>query len=149
MDSLIQRISILLQKLPNRWRCLWWQPVTPLQLRLTLRRLFHGSAHPLRLFFGLVQPFPWYLRVPPNQLRPLDLKAHPKAVLERQDGIFQLRCIVLFQMRDTPLCSIYRIYEYMCAGLHSQVQYETEYFYCHRDSARWSPDKIPDPKDRG
>ncbi|KAL8880052.1 MAG: hypothetical protein Q9192_008102 [Flavoplaca navasiana] len=50
-------------------------------------------------------------------------------------------------MRDTPLRSVYRIYEYMCTHRHSQVQYETEYFFFHSESAKWSFDTLPDPKD--
>ncbi|KAI4185631.1 MAG: hypothetical protein LQ346_005854 [Caloplaca aetnensis] len=80
-------------------------------------------------------------------MTPLQLKQDPKILRSRQDGIFQLRCIPLFQMRDTPLRSVYRLYEYMCAGYHSQVQYETEYFYFHPDTARWTLEKIPDPQD--
>ncbi|CAF9929024.1 MAG: hypothetical protein HETSPECPRED_007261 [Heterodermia speciosa] len=87
------------------------------------------------------------MQVPKSQLTPLELKNHPTAVLQRQDGIFQLRCIPLFRLRDTPLRSVYRLYEYMCAGFHTQVQYETEYFYFHPDSARWSVEEIPDPED--
>ena len=127
---------------------LWQQPITSLDLRLSLRRLLRGSAHPILIFLGLLQPFPWYMQVPRDQLTPLELKHHPTAVLQRQDGIFQLRCIPLFRLRDTPLRSIYRLYEYMCAGFYTQVQYETEYFYFHDDSERWSLETIPDPKDK-
>ena len=130
------------------WRSFWWQPITPLELRLSLRRLLHGSSHPLWIFFRLLQPFPWYFQVPRHQLRPLELQQDPKIVKIRQDGIFQLRCIPLFAMRDTPLCSVYRIYEYMCAGRHDDVQYETEYFYFHRDTARWALERIPEPEDK-
>lgn len=126
---------------------LWQQPITSLDLRLSLRRLLRGSTHPILIFLGLLQPFPWYMQVPKSQLTPLELKNHPTAVLQRQDGIFQLRCIPLFRLRDTPLRSVYRLYEYMCAGFHTQVQYETEYFYFHPDSARWSVEEIPDPED--
>ena len=132
---------------PHDWRELWWQPLTPLKIRLSLRRLCHGSAHPIRLFLRLLGPVPWRFRLPRHQLKPFELKNNPKVLLLRQDGIFQLRCIPLFQMRDTPLCSVYRIYEYMCAGYHSQVQYETEYFFFHPGPAQWSLDRIPDPKD--
>lgn len=129
------------------WQDLWWHPITPLELRLSLRRLLYGSSHPVRIFLRLLQPFPWHFRLPKNQQTPTELQNDLDAVLLRQDGIFQLRCIPLFEMRDTPLRSIYRIYEYMCANCHDQVQYETEYFYFHRDPARWSLENISDPKD--
>ena len=142
LRRLIQGCSVL------GWSRLWWLPITPLELRLSLRRLLFGSKRPFRLFFGLLQPFPWYFEVPQNQLTPFELKDDPKVLLIRQDGIFQLRCLPLFEMRDTPLRSVYRIYEYMCAGYHTQVQYETEYFYFHPHTARWSLERIPDPQDR-
>lgn len=141
LRNLVNRLSVF------GWAAIWWQPLTPLSLRLSLRRLFYGSSHPLRIFFRLLQPFPWHFELPRNQLMPLELKRNPKVLLERQDGIFQLRCIPLFQMRDTPLRSVYRIYEYMCTGRHAQVQYETEYFFFHSDTAKWSLEKLPDPED--
>ncbi|KAI4196095.1 MAG: hypothetical protein LQ350_006792 [Teloschistes chrysophthalmus] len=146
--SFLTRIRYFLYRtFPHGWRGLWWQPITPYELRLSLRRLFHGSDRPLTLFFTLLQPYPWYFRVPKNQLTPKELEKMSQAVMTRQDGIFQLRCIPLFRMRDTPLCSIYRIYEYMCANIHDQVQYETEYFYYHGDDPRWAMENVPDPKD--
>ncbi|KAL9030052.1 MAG: hypothetical protein Q9196_001788 [Gyalolechia fulgens] len=141
LRNLVKRLSVF------GWSAIWWQPVTPLSLRLSLRRLLYGSSHPLRIFFSLLQPFPWHFKLSPHQLRPLELKRNPRILLERHDGIFQLRCIPLFEMRDTPLRSVYRLYEYMCTARHSQVQYETEYFYFHSDPARWSVETIPDPKD--
>ena len=56
----------------------------------------------------------------------------------------QLRCISLFMIRDTPTRSVYRIYDFMCSGLHEQVQYETEYFFFHPD---WTLHDIADPLD--
>ena len=126
----------------------WWQPLTPLQLRLSLRRLLHGSCHPYRLFAWLVQPIPWHFAVAKDQMTPAELKQNPPKFIDRQDGIMQLRSMPLFIKRDTPLCSIYRIYEYICSNNYGQVQYETEYFYFHPDTARWSLDQIPDPKDK-
>lgn len=141
LRNLVKRLSVF------GWTAIWWQPLTPLSLRLSLRRLFYGSSHPLRIFFRLLQPFPWHFELPRNQLVPLELKRNPKILVECQDGIFQLRCIPLFQMRDTPLRSVYRIYEYMCTGRHAQVQYETEYFFFHSDTAKWSLETLPDPED--
>lgn len=142
-----QRFRLLF---PYGWRKLWWQPITPLKLRYSLRRLargVYGPSHPFRIFLSLLNPYPWYLQVPRPQMTPRDLRRNPRSVMVRQDGIFQLRCIPLFQMRDTPERSVYRLYEYICAGLYEQVQYETEYFYFHTDPQRWSLDRIPDPKD--
>ncbi|KAL8953127.1 MAG: hypothetical protein Q9222_001010 [Ikaeria aurantiellina] len=112
-----------------------------------MERPYSSSAHPLALFLQLLQPFPWFFDVPKGQLKPLELRCRPDVVKERQDDIFQLRCIPLFQFRDTPIRSVYRLYEYMCAGFHTQVQYETEYFFFHHDPDRWTPDNMHDLED--
>ena len=135
----------LARTFPYGWRGSGWQPITPLELRLSLRRLYSGSSHPWWHFFELLQPLPWRLRLSRLQLVPNELIGHPEAVEPRQDGIMQLRCIPLFMMRDTPIQSVYRIYEFMCSGLHEQVQYETEYFYYHPD---WTLHDIADPLDK-
>lgn len=61
----------------------------------------------------------------------------------------RLRGIDLFKMRDTPLCSLYRLYELIvgrgCIYLIHLVQEVTYFFY--RDGSRWSIRNIPDPKD--
>lgn len=128
--------------LPHRFE--WWSPITPLQLRLSIRRLYHGSDHPLRLFFWLIQPFPWKFRVPP-QLPPQELRDLSDIRSLRHDGILQLRCIPLFQYRDTALRSVYRIYEFLCSGENHEVGYEVEYFFFHPH--QWRIEDIPDPKD--
>lgn len=122
----------------------WWTPITPLQLRVTLRRLWRGSHHPLRLFFWLIQPFPWRFRVP-RQLSPQELREFGNIRALRHDGILQLRCIPLFQRRDTALRSVYRIYEYLCSGEDFEVGYEVVYFFFHPE--KWRIEDIPDPQD--
>ncbi len=42
--NLINRLSVF------GWTTIWWQPITPLGLRLSLQRLFYGSSHPLIIF---------------------------------------------------------------------------------------------------
>lgn len=127
---------------PHRLK--WWSPITRLQLRLSFRRLWLGSNNPLRLFFWLIQPFPWRFRVPP-QLTPLELRTFKNIRAQRHDGILQLRCIPLFQYRDTALRSIYRIYEYLCSGENYEVGYEVQYFFFHPN--QWRIEDIPDPRD--
>lgn len=61
----------------------------------------------------------------------------------------RLQEINLFRLRDTPLCSLYRLYELNVArgAVHLiQLIQEVTYFF-YRDSSRWSIFNIPDPKD--
>ena len=47
-------------------------------------------------------------------------------------------------MRDTPLRSIYRLYELHLADRYELMGYETEYFFFQRN---WKLGDIPDPRD--
>jgi len=47
-------------------------------------------------------------------------------------------------MRDTPLWSIYRLYELHLADRYTSIGYETEYFFYQ---PHWKLRYIPDPKD--
>lgn len=98
----------------------------------------------LKLLFS---PYPWHHR--PPYLSPIDIKNDPSIVGARQVDYDRLRGIDLFRMRDTPLCSLYRLYELVVGRgriyLIHLVQ-EVMYFF-YRNGPRWSIRNIPDPKD--
>ena len=93
-------------------------------------------------------PYPsWYLPIPgPFPLRALiDDKKDQMGIIESHFGdIHNLRAIPIWRMRDTPLRSIYRLYELHLADRYALLGWETEYFFFRKD---WRMEDIPDPKD--
>lgn len=69
-----------------------------------------------------------------------------QTVLERQPGLRQLQCIPLWRTRDTPLCSLYRLFEDLCSRQYIFMGYEGEYWF-YRDESRWRLCNVPDPKE--
>lgn len=64
----------------------------------------------------------------------------------QQPDILQLYYIPLFQVRDTPLRSLYRLYEDLCSRNIIMMSYECDYYFFHAE-ARWQLSRIPDPMD--
>jgi hypothetical protein len=56
-----------------------------------------------------------------------------------------LRQFRLFRIRDTPLRSLYRLYEAICAQKPFPLSRETDYFFFQQPG--WKLESIPDPKD--
>ena len=56
------------------------------------------------------------------------------------------RIIPLWRFRDTPQCSLYRLYEAFCANTEGAISEETEYFW-HRGESRWATRNLKDPQD--
>lgn len=83
----------------------------------------------------------------PVQLTPSELLGNFALVRYRQDGIAALRTLPLFLWRDTPTRSLYRLYEYICAGMCDQVSAEVEYFFFQPCLSRWRLADIADPED--
>ncbi|EJD52491.1 hypothetical protein AURDEDRAFT_55618, partial [Auricularia subglabra TFB-10046 SS5] len=57
-----------------------------------------------------------------------------------------LRGLRLFQLRDTPLRCLYRLYEAICSGRENDIMEESQYWF-HCQAARWALMDIPDPRD--
>lgn len=57
----------------------------------------------------------------------------------------QLRSMQLFRIRDTPLRSLYRLYECTCTLAHNEMMEESQYFFHGRPN--WRVKDIPDPQD--
>jgi hypothetical protein len=57
----------------------------------------------------------------------------------------RMHFIPLFCMRDTPLRSLYRLYEYTCTRSHNEIMEEGMYFF--QRQKHWRVKDIPDPGD--
>ncbi|PLB54913.1 hypothetical protein P170DRAFT_470348 [Aspergillus steynii IBT 23096] len=121
---------------------------SPLRLRASYIRLSHQHKYPLFALLRLFIPYPsWYFPIPgPFPLRSLveDKKNQTGIILSRFGDIHNLRDIPIWRMRDTPLRSIYRLYELHLADRYVLMGWETEYFFFRRD---WKLKDIPDPND--
>lgn len=118
---------------------------TPLKLRPTLRRI-RACPHSWSVFFVLVWPFPWRYSLPHPFLSVEEIEKHPDTRDEYQSGIRQLYNIPIYRARDTPLRSLYRLFEDLYACDFVMMGYECTYFFFHSET-RWALACIPDPQD--
>ncbi|KAI1975138.1 hypothetical protein LOZ53_004767 [Ophidiomyces ophidiicola] len=122
------------------------QSASPLKIRTSLHRL-RSCPSPWKLLWKLLQPYPLRFR-PPAALPVSDLQQNGARLLAlHQAGLLQLYEIPLFRLRDTPLRSLYRLYEDLCADNLILMSYECEYLFFHPET-RWQLSQIPDPKDK-
>ncbi|KAL1855015.1 hypothetical protein Plec18167_004535 [Paecilomyces lecythidis] len=123
----------------------YWE--SPLRIRTSLIRL-RDHKHPWLTLLRMFIPYPsWFFKIPgPFSLRELieDEKNGTGIIRSHFGEIHNLRSIPIWRMRDTPLRSIYRLYELHLADRYKLMGYETEYFFFRPD---WKLQNIPDPKD--
>lgn len=74
----------------------------------------------------------------------IDMLGNKEFESRRLENLTDQRGIPLWRARDTPLRSLYRMYEAMMSDVYVVIGTETEYFWYQR---RWSLDSIPDPRD--
>ncbi|KAF4763307.1 hypothetical protein N7455_003663 [Penicillium solitum] len=129
----------------RRWLRYW---SSPLRLRGSLIRLKHQHKYPILTLLRLFIPYPsWYFQIPERfSLRELieDEKNGTGIIRSHFGAIHNLRCVPIWRMRDTPLRSIYRLYELHLADRYELMGYETEYFFFQQN---WKLGDIPDPRD--
>ncbi|PQK08400.1 hypothetical protein BB8028_0001g04770 [Beauveria bassiana] len=134
---------------------------SPLEVRSSLSRIRHKCSGRRKLLWQLLYPRPWHFEAKPLPPTHDVLMAKAKAaeplastsrvVVVRSDSLLQrnirqLQNIPLFRLRDTPLWSLYRLYEDLCSGEIILMGYESDYFFAHNE-ASWRLSQIPDPKD--
>ncbi|KAJ5366025.1 hypothetical protein N7517_008911 [Penicillium concentricum] len=123
----------------------YWE--SPLRILSSLIRLSHQNKYPMLVFLRMFIPYPsWYFPIPgPVSFRALidDAKNEMGIIRSHFGAIHNLRCIPIWRVRDTPLRSIYRLYELHLADRYELMGYETEYFF----RPDWKLGDIPDPKD--
>lgn len=137
---------------PSLWlRFKWWlyNVQSPLQLRRSLIRLRHQHKYPLLALLRMFVPFPsWKFPIPgPFSLRMLiDDERNNTGIIQSHFGdLHNLRAIRIFRLRDTPLRSLYRLYELFMADQYPLMGWETEYFVFSQP--KWRLQDIPDPMD--
>jgi hypothetical protein len=126
---------------------------TPLRLRGSIVRLRHDHQHP---YFELLKLFLTHLQTPswnwsydyplPKPLAPKDIAKNEALFLCHHPNIFHLRYIPIWTIRDTPLRSIYRLYEIFMTQEFVLLRLECEYMW-HHQGRKWFLCSIPDPCD--
>lgn len=91
----------------------------------------------LPLFSGttLPQPLP----------TPRQFQRNPDLIWHRYDDIVVLRQSSQFTGNDSPLASLYRLCEFVCANEPNQIMLETKYFWSR---GSWNLHGISDPRDK-
>ncbi|WEW60452.1 hypothetical protein PRK78_005938 [Emydomyces testavorans] len=144
----------------SRPKMSWWTRTkyrfryqeSPLALRGTIIRLRHANKWAYLALFRLCMPttsLSWAYPVP-KPLPPLSLVDDPSLCWTRrcEGDIKNLQAIPIWRSRDTPLRSLYRLYEAVMGGdeMLPVIGYETEYFW-RQGRRSWELHRIPDPKD--
>lgn len=134
-----------------RFRLLFYRVLSPIrrlqspfQLRHSLRRLGHDHERPWLVLLRLLVPFPTWRFSVPRPLPPQELLGNKELMLSRRHELIVCTAIPVWRWRDTPLRSLYRLYECMISGEYSPMGEETEYFWYQPS---WAVDQIPDPAD--
>lgn len=122
---------------------------SPLRLRASYIRLSHQNKYPLLALLRMFIPYPTCSFPIPGPYSPRELIEDTKnktGIIDSHFGeIHNLRAIPVWRMRDTPLRSVYRLYELHLADHYALMGWETEYFFFRPD---WMLKDIPDPKDQ-
>ncbi|KAK2808494.1 hypothetical protein FQN50_004703 [Emmonsiellopsis sp. PD_5] len=117
---------------------------TPFRVRSSLRRLRHDHNQPWLALLRLFIPYPAWLFAVPEPLPPQELLGNKDLMFHRRRELVVLNAIPIWRWRDTPLRSLYRLYESLISGEYSPLGEETEYFWYQ---SSWALDHIPDPAD--
>ncbi|KAB8239245.1 hypothetical protein ETB97_010268 [Aspergillus alliaceus] len=119
---------------------------SPLRLRGTLIRLSHRHKYPILALLRLLLPLPtWHFRVP--EPVPLRIMLNNIPLLESRMAsadLTNMRSVPIWRARDTPIRSLYRLYEAMAAREYYAIGPEVEYFWYQRS---WTLCCVPDPRD--
>ncbi|PGH29217.1 hypothetical protein GX50_08052 [[Emmonsia] crescens] len=136
-----------------RWKWLMLKRMrSPLRLRGSIVRLRHRNKHPYLALLRLCLPtisLSWSFPIP-EPLPPMRLVDDPQLCWTRrcEGDLKNLQAIPIWCSRDTPLRSLYRLYEAIMAGddMYAVIQYELEYFW-YQSGRLWELHRIPDPRD--
>lgn len=119
---------------------------SPLRLRRSITRLRHYNQYPHLVLLRLFIPYPaWYFSVH-DRAPPKDIVGNASLFESREGDIINLRAIPIWRARDTPLRSLYRLYEAIMSGEYVAMGPETEYFW-FQSRKQWALHLIPDPQD--
>ncbi|OBZ71568.1 hypothetical protein A0H81_08389 [Grifola frondosa] len=103
------------------------------------------AEKPLRTLFHLFFPIPWKFRVPNDTPEPAAFLADSDLCVRRlcAQQVPYLRTTRLFQFRDTPLRSLYRLYEQICAEETFEMTYEPSTSTIANRTGVWRKSLIP------
>lgn len=148
MVSLWRRTDLPLRLRLKLFFYRYWHRVTrlqtPFEIRYSLARLKHNHSKPWLSLLWLFIPYPTWKFSIPEPLSPQEVLGNEDLMFRRRHDLINLTSIPLWRARDTPLRSLYRLYESLMSGEYSPIGQETEYFWYQRS---WVLADIPDPAD--
>lgn len=130
-----------------RFRAWLWRIrklTTPLRLRGSISRLRRYHKRPILALIRLFIPYPTWKFPVSDPLSPVAILGNADLHGARTKDIINLQSIPVWAARDTPLRSLYRMYEAMASGVYTALGFETEYFW-HQSG--WMLESVPDPHD--
>lgn len=101
--------------------------------------------HPWRAIVAILWPFPRHYPVP-RRLSIQEIHQDEGLVVANQGDVYYLRNSRLWTKRDTPLRSLYRLYELLVLSDNNNLTGESEYFFNHPEE-EWHVANMPDPQD--
>jgi hypothetical protein len=119
---------------------------TPLRLRGSITRLRHTHKRPYLALLRLFIPFPSWSFPLPEPVPPHEIAENVQLYYHRHPNVRDLQCIRIWEARDTPTRSLYRMYEIFMTGEYALLGLETEYFW-HQSRRKWELGRLPDPHD--
>ncbi|KAK2758614.1 hypothetical protein FQN54_003304 [Arachnomyces sp. PD_36] len=121
---------------------------SPLEIRGSLVRLRQRNKHPFLALLRLFIPLPtWHFSVPDPVPFKVMLNNLPLLYSRlKSTDIINMRCIPIWRARDTPIRSIYRIYEAIASRVYDAISPEVEYFF-YQKRRSWAVHRIQDPCD--
>lgn len=117
---------------------------SPLNLRGSIARLRRFNQWPILALIRLMIPLPTWKFPVPDMPAAVDMLGNKAFESHRLENLTDQRSIPFWRARDTPLRSLYRLYEAMVSDVYVAMGKETEYFWYQRS---WSLHSIPDPRD--
>lgn len=102
-----------------------------------------SSPHRLDVAYLILWPFPWKLPLP----SPLSVEKlqHEPGIVQRRREMTSLRGTWLFCLRDTPIRTLYRLYESTVDYNANELMMDSQYWF--HEQSQWRLADIPDPQD--
>ncbi|EFQ98611.1 hypothetical protein MGYG_01635 [Nannizzia gypsea CBS 118893] len=125
------------------FRRIYYQLQSPLALRGSIYSLRRFHKHPYLALLRLFIPWPSWRFPLPEQISVKEMLGNETLMFERRRHFNLYTSIPIWCMRDTPIRSLYRLYESMASGEYAPMGRETEYFWYRG----WELHAIEDPRD--
>ncbi|KAK2811280.1 hypothetical protein FQN49_008472 [Arthroderma sp. PD_2] len=116
---------------------------TPLALRGSIYSLRRLHQRPYLALLRLFIPWPAWRFALPEPIPAKEMLGNESLMFDRRRHFNVYTAVPIWCIRDTPMRSLYRLYESMASGEYAPMGRETEYFWYRG----WELNSIEDPQD--